>query len=194
MTTLQQIIDSIDPAYPVAGRDNDSQGFRDNFSYIQNALTTANSEVISLQTNAVLTHNVTTNSVVANDLAGSSINNGFYNNFHGVSFNNVATPTTTIDITAGSIQQFTMTADTNFTFHNWPVSGHYAKVRVHLLTDLTGMYTATFYTENGGSIVKEASVPDTISVDNTGKNLVFDAWCFTGSTSKIVYLSYVGEF
>ena len=42
-------INSINVAYPVAGQDNDSQGFRDNFRSIAVALSTASSEITSLQ-------------------------------------------------------------------------------------------------------------------------------------------------
>jgi len=39
---------AIDEAYPVAGVDNDTQGFRDNFSYIKTALNTAKTEIDEL--------------------------------------------------------------------------------------------------------------------------------------------------
>ena len=42
--------DAIDALYPVAGQDNDSQGFRDNFSTIKNSLATAKTEITTLQT------------------------------------------------------------------------------------------------------------------------------------------------
>src|SRR6056300_385636 len=40
---------NIDDNYPVAGQDNDSQGFRDNFQNIKTALTTAKTEITGLQ-------------------------------------------------------------------------------------------------------------------------------------------------
>ena len=42
---------SIDATFPVAGQDNDSQGFRDNFSTIKSNFTAAKSEIEALQTN-----------------------------------------------------------------------------------------------------------------------------------------------
>ena len=39
----------IDAEYPVAGQDNDSQGFRDNFTTIKNSLATAKSEITTLE-------------------------------------------------------------------------------------------------------------------------------------------------
>ncbi|SVE47017.1 uncharacterized protein METZ01_LOCUS499871, partial [marine metagenome] len=40
---------SIDATYPVAGQDNDSQGFRDNFNQIKTDLTYAKAELEDLQ-------------------------------------------------------------------------------------------------------------------------------------------------
>jgi len=64
MTTSQITATSslINTLYPVAGVDNDTQGFRDNFEYIQNALTTASNEIsdIYLQLDAVTATNTTT--------------------------------------------------------------------------------------------------------------------------------------
>ena len=49
-------VTSIDADYPVAGQDNDSQGFRDNFSQIKTQLTTAGSEITALQANRATTN------------------------------------------------------------------------------------------------------------------------------------------
>lgn len=45
---------TISTTFPVAGQDNDTQGFRDNFSAIVTAFTTASQEISNLQANAVL--------------------------------------------------------------------------------------------------------------------------------------------
>ena len=42
---------TIDGTYPVAGVDNDTQGFRDNFTIIKTGLAEANSEIGALQDN-----------------------------------------------------------------------------------------------------------------------------------------------
>ena len=41
----------INTAYPIAGQDNDSQGFRDNFTNISNLFVEASSEIGDLQVN-----------------------------------------------------------------------------------------------------------------------------------------------
>ena len=194
MTTLQSIIDNIDPLFPVAGLDNDSQGFRDNFNYIKDALTTENANVTALQSNVVLTANLVNGDPVDNDLKGSTINNGSYTNFHGISHVSSAIGSTDVDITAGNIQQFTLTTGSSFTFRNWPASGKYASVRLHFVSNGSGNYNIDFATENGGTVVLESSFPATLTVADTGAHQVVEAWSYTGSTNKIVYIRYLGEF
>ena len=48
--------DNIKTNYPVAGENNDTQGFRDNFSEIVDNLKAAESEITDLQTNAAKTN------------------------------------------------------------------------------------------------------------------------------------------
>jgi len=44
----------IDVTYPIAGQDNDTQGFRTNFTSIKNNLTYAGTEITALQANAAV--------------------------------------------------------------------------------------------------------------------------------------------
>ena len=43
---------SIDATFPVAGQDNNSQGFRDNFNTVKSNFVAAKSEITTLQTNS----------------------------------------------------------------------------------------------------------------------------------------------
>jgi len=121
---------NIDSTYPVAGKDNDSQGFRDNFSAIKTNFINAKSEIEDLQSK-VLLKSALEGGVLSNDLGGSNIFNGNYTNFHGTSYAQSVSGTANIDVEKGSLQAFTLTTDSIFTFTNWPVSGNYAKVRAH---------------------------------------------------------------
>ena len=68
MTSLINI-NNIDITYPIAGQDNDTQGFRDNFRNIRNNLNTAAGEITALQSTSVtLQSQVYTNTSVANYL------------------------------------------------------------------------------------------------------------------------------
>jgi hypothetical protein len=190
--TLQQTIDTIDPQYPLAGQDNDSQGFRDNFSNIKDALNTVNTELNALQTNAIVKADLATGTeTVENDLAGSSIVNGYYNNLYGTSYVLPVSTTTDIDVSQGSVQQFTLSANITFTFKNWPKDGSFGVIRAHFLSNGSGTFTPTLYA-NAGSIVKEANFPGSFTVSASGKHKVIEAWSYNNGAT--VYVRYLGEF
>lgn len=124
---------NIDKTFPIAGQDNNSQGFRDNFDAIQRNFQFTKSEIESLQAKAVLKSPLASTGTVSNNLGGSSVTNGSHNNFHGTAYNQPGVSgTANVDITNGSLQLFSLNSDSVFTFTNWPTSGNYAKVRVHL--------------------------------------------------------------
>jgi hypothetical protein len=151
-TELNNKIGLIDAAYPVAGQDNDSQGFRDNFTNIKQSLQLASGELLELQTKGVLKSDLTTNSPVVNDLAGSSIVNGKFNKFYATSYTptNPITSGTDILVDNGSFQSFTLGSDIQFTFRNWPTTGQYGLIRVLLESDNPNLLrTVTFATAQG---------------------------------------------
>jgi hypothetical protein len=90
---------NIDGAFPVAGQDNSSQGFRDNFTNTKNNFQFAYDEISGLQANAVLRGQT-------NDLAGSIVANAaalgarevYYN--HGI----ISTGALTYNFNNGSYQ------------------------------------------------------------------------------------------
>ena len=64
---------NIDGTYPIAGQDNDSQGFRDNFTNIKNNFTFAYDELTDLQSKAVL-KSALNGSTLDNTLSYTSLN------------------------------------------------------------------------------------------------------------------------
>jgi hypothetical protein len=63
---------NIDGTFPVAGQDNSSQGFRDNFTNIKNNFTFARNEIGDLQSKAVLTAALD-GTALSNDMAGTQL-------------------------------------------------------------------------------------------------------------------------
>lgn len=122
---------NINAGYPVAGQDNDSQGFRDNFAAIKENFTRAKTELTDLQSK-VLLKAALTGDTLDNDLGGSRIFNGNHLNFHGTAFSQTVGASANIDILKGNLQYCTLTSDSTITFTNWPDTGNYASVRVHL--------------------------------------------------------------
>ena len=65
---------NIDGAYPVAGQDNDSQGFRDNFTNTKTNFAYAAAEITDLQNKAVL-KSALTGTTLDNNMGGSILSN-----------------------------------------------------------------------------------------------------------------------
>ena len=63
---------SVDGTFPIAGQDNSSQGFRDNFTNIQNNFIAAENEISDLQTKALVTSALNGQNL-NNDMAGTQI-------------------------------------------------------------------------------------------------------------------------
>jgi len=130
---------NIDGSYPVAGQDNNSQGFRDNFTNIKNNFQSAADEINDLQTNVVLKAALT----------GSTLNNNMNNNtISAVNLNDVSTTLVAITSTSGAIAidystgQYQTIANTtgsvSLTFTNFPLTGFYGSVRLAIYITNTG--------------------------------------------------------
>jgi hypothetical protein len=182
----------IDPTFPVAGQDNDSQGFRDNFGGIQTALQTAKTEITGLQTNAVLKANLANNTAVVNDMLGSTISNGLFKQFSGVVRNaGTILAGVDIDLNNGPLQIFSLTGNFTLTFRNWPLDNKWGMIRIHLKSDGGAARTATLSTENAGVIVYEASCP-ALTLNVNQKHKVIEAWSYNHGAT--VYVRYLGEY
>lgn len=149
---------AINTTYPVAGQDNNSQGFRDNFTAISAGLGVAKSELTALQSNSVLKADLATGTMtVQNNMLGSTLYNALYSQFYGVFFDGSLlgiSANANIDLTNGPLQKFKLSGDPTLTFINWPTTtGQWAKVTVILTSDGSGnVRTPSFSTEKSGTI------------------------------------------
>src|SRR6056297_1878667 len=99
--------------YPVAGQDNNSQGFRDNFTGIRNNFSAAADEITDLQNKAVLKRALE-DSELNNDFAGAVVENA---ELRGVreTLVSLGTISGTVDIDYASGSFFTLTTSGNVT-------------------------------------------------------------------------------
>jgi hypothetical protein len=184
--------------YPIAGVDNDSQGFRDNFLRIKTALDQAKIELQLFENRAVLKSTLDSNEdPVENDINGSSIVNGNFNKLYGTSYTgSIASNVATVNLDSGISQQLTLTinSDTTLAFVNWPATGQYASVRVHLTTVPTiaaGVDVTVFTTQNNGYVIKDISFPTTLHVSKESY-VVLEAW--SNDHGVTVFMRYLGKY
>lgn len=191
------IATTIDETFPVAGIDNDSQGFRDNFTIIKDNFTYAKSEIEALQDNTakVNTDNSFDNNTISlanlkestkefNDSAtgGSGDITLSFSGGHFYAIDDVASGTMTI------------------TLDDWPNTDQYAEIIIELKPATSDPTNVTFASKNPSGTASIYNVDDnaawsgrTITLDNaTSVKDVVKAWTYNGGLS--VYFNYIGRF
>ena len=74
ITTLTEFVDAIDIHFPIAGKNNSSEGFRENFRNINAALTEATDRIQDLQDNVIIGGKTAAGNPVINSIGGAEIN------------------------------------------------------------------------------------------------------------------------
>lgn len=134
---------NINGSYPIAGQDNDSQGFRDNFTNIKNNLTFAKSEITDLQTKSLLIEPLADGSF-SNEMNYAQLKSAQL--IRTVeTIKDLGTQTSTIvSFADGHYQKVTTGgAFTISAFSDWPTSGLYAKLRVEIVITTPSTDTVT---------------------------------------------------
>ena len=177
---------NIDGTFPIAGQDNSSQGFRDNFTAIKNNFTTASTEITNLQANKASTDaNTSFNDKVVSRATLKDTAETVY--AHGT----VSSGTLTLNHENGNFQTATITGNVTFAFSNFPTSGTLG--RIVLLTTVSSGVTALTMP----SAVKKA----TNVTGNDGSSVTVNPgvgrymWEFmTTDAGTTVYMHQLGDY
>lgn len=134
---------NIDGTYPVAGQDNNSQGFRDNFTNTKTNFQYAADEISDLQSNAIL-KSALAGTTLDNDMLGSLVYNGVVADF---GLTRVALGTVsgsqTINYASGHFHTLTTNGSVSLGFSNFPAAGTAGIVFVQVSISSTS-HTLTF--------------------------------------------------
>ena len=123
---------NIDGAYPVAGQDNNSQGFRDNFTNTVTNFQFAADEITDLQNKAVLKAALV-GTTLNNDMGGSILSNAQLKAIcETVVTLGTVSGTTTINYALGSYQTLTTNGAVTLAFTNFPAAGAAASVTIQV--------------------------------------------------------------
>jgi len=126
------ITTNIDTAYPVAGQDNDSQGFRDNFTNLKTALDVAKTEITDLEAKAVLKSALSGDSL-SNDGGGAVIEDFELKDMSETRIAKGSTSgTVTFNYEEGPYQTLTTGGSVTLAFSNFPASGKVGTIRVEI--------------------------------------------------------------
>lgn len=135
---------NIDGSYPVAGQDNNSQGFRDNFTNIRTNFGYAKDEIVDLQ-NKVVLKAALQGMALDNNMGGSSLSNAVFQNIANARTTLSANLTElTVDYIAGPCFTLDLRRSVIISFANWPSGPNYGEVRVIINPSISTNYTVTF--------------------------------------------------
>jgi len=115
---------NIDGTYPIAGQDNNSQGFRDNFTQTKVNFQYAASEITDLQNNVVL-KSALTGGTLDNNMGGALLYDATMQDFAATVVAIALSSTTcTVNYASGHYQTVTIGSAITVAFTNFPVSGY----------------------------------------------------------------------
>lgn len=162
----------LDVNYPIPGQNNNSQGFRNNFTNIKQNLDIASEEISDLQNKAVL-KSALSNSTLNNDMANTLIANASTLQFRATTYNlgNALSNVVIVNCSLGDVQYGNLAGNVSLQFGSWAPTNTQSKVQLQLgRPDSNSNYTITFPSQ-------------VIFNDNYGIKLVENVSNATGNTT-----------
>jgi hypothetical protein len=163
----------IDGTYPVAGQDNSSQGFRDNFTNIKDNFEYAYNEISDLQNKALLRAPLV-NGTFNNDMQGNVITNattqGFRDQLYNIS--SAASGSILVDFNTGSYQTVTLAGATTISALSSfsSTAGSFARVKLQVTVNSTSstLTLPATVTINADNLAGYDTTTRTITFDRPG--------------------------
>lgn len=184
----------IDESFPVAGVDNESQGFRDNFSAIKDTLTQAKTDILALQASRLDISSPST------DLSGNTVENVNLKS-ETYEFNEGAGISTSQNVSyaAGSFHFLGLSGGTEsspveLVLADIPYDAanpSVARFTIALRGDGTERFFA-FNTETAGNFFVDSSWPTLSVTSATDDFKLFELWTYDGGNN--VFARYLGTF
>jgi hypothetical protein len=122
---------NINGAYPVAGQDNDSQGFRDNFTNIKTNFEYAGDEITDLQ-NKVVLKAALSGTVLNNNMNNSVLSNAQLLNMSEPRAALGTVTTATLNYAASPYYTLSTGGSTTISFSNLPSAGQVGRIRLQI--------------------------------------------------------------
>jgi hypothetical protein len=171
---------NINGNYPIAGQDNDSQGFRDNFTNIKNNFIFIKQEVEDLQSKVIL-KSALSGSSLDNNFLGSQVKNIQTKNQSETVYDwgEVGAATATeiqLDLALGNIHKLNATGSIkiNSVIKNWPAALQFARLLFYI---------------NISSVENTLELPSTLTTDLSGI-----PGLRTVSSSKLITFTDPGDY
>jgi hypothetical protein len=184
------IFTTINENFPIAGQDNDTQVFRDNFDSIKTALSTAKTEITNLENNSARTDQ-------DSDFGGNIVQNAALLNVvekvNPAQLFEASSVEYTLDFENGSYQIFTF-ASSNFSFDflNFPKTGEtVAKMTIEMYSTTSTTVVFSLSGSEASFIKKSAGFPGTLTVASSTNPIIIEIWRHSENN---FFMNYLGTF
>jgi hypothetical protein len=184
---------NIDGTFPVAGQDNSSQGFRDNFTNIKNNFTFARNEISDLQSKVLLTAALD-GTTLTNDMAGAQLLRPQLRAWTQSLIDlGAVSGTASVIFSQGNFQKITTAGSITINLLDWPSSTGagalgYGLIRIWVVvTDISHTITLPESVSIGVEDIAGYNATNrTITFDQTG-NYVFDFSSIDSGSSYFIF-------
>lgn len=185
-STVTNYSNKINPTYPVPGVDNDTQGFRDNFANIKNALQAAAQELSYLDLNTAKL-NTGTNDYNYGIIERAALKaSGFT---VGEVDELLPDSTTSIIFSSGHYHSFAVEGNKTLAVTNWP-ENLYSSVLFEIRSNTTGSNSVNFSTY-GDTLKSDVTLPHVLST-STSTTHMFQLWTANGGNN--VFVKFHGTY
>ena len=183
---------NIDGTFPVAGQDNSSQGFRDNFTNTKNNFLFAQNEINDLQSKVLVTSALTGQSV-NNDMAGTQLRRPQLAAWTQTIYDNGnISSSVLLDFNVANFQKITTSGSLTIGFSNWPSTTGTGAVGYGIMRVWINVQSATHTVTLPSSVDKYDGlagfnpVTKTVTFDQAG-NYVFEFSSIDGGNTFFVF-------
>jgi hypothetical protein len=184
---------AINENFPVAGQDNDTQVFRDNFDTIKTNFSEAKTEITDLQDNAARTDG--DNDFLYNVVGSLTLQDAYLRKKdYGAA---IVAGTQDISFKQAMYHVVKVGANTSLSFTEFPTGavdvtglGQIGKATLELYSDGTTR-TITFTTTGGTVIKKSPGFPGSVTVTSATNPVIIEVW---QHSSTVIFLNYLGLY
>ena len=184
---------AINENFPVAGQDNDTQVFRDNFDTIKTNFSTAKTEITDLQDNAARTDE--DNDFLYNIVGSVTLNDAYLRKKdYGAA---ISAGTQDVSFKQAMYHVIKLSANTSLSFSEFPTGavdvtglGQIGKATLELYGDGTAR-TITFTTSGATVLKKSPGFPGSITVTSATDPVIIEVW---QHSATVIWLNYLGLY
>ena len=184
---------AINENFPVAGQDNDTQVFRDNFDTIKDNFSAAKTEITDLQDNAARTDE--DNDFLYNVVGSLTLQDAYLRKKdYGAA---IVAGTQDISFKQAMYHVVKFGANTSLSFSEFPTGavditglGQIGKATLELYGDGTAR-TITFITSGSTVIKKSPGFPGSVTVTSATNPVIIEVW---QHSATVIWLNYLGLY